>query len=482
MISHLNYLTYQPERPPMFVDRPPASRWVSHQELEIQNEPPKFSRAVARDMQLTFEVSEELTRFQQPFVLEDDIVPQTRTATALSLKGGGAVYIPHRTWYSTTDGSTEDSTFLHMATLLQWAILVSSAPEQTYALVSITKIHVRLPDKKWGVVYRYIKTPKWTTIFRSISNVRTFKQYAHQLHPLIEMVLNFAKCTAIDEISRLYDAHEIVQANLPIDSVIVQGGTELPQKPVPSGRSLPFGVWIQTFTQMLRNDLEAQETKRKLVARHQHFAEREAGAKNWLSGILQRAHLVQVIRLEFDFAPEVIKTGIDPVSNHLWKKFWNRVRHQSAAQHLLGRVWTKNWRKERGVTYRCLLILNANAEMADVQAFHDTWQKVLPGVTLPGEVHAQDPFKWLTPVSSEAQEDRDQLMRDVCLQGWMGWLLDIRGANPKETYGRSERVVSSRAPRRFSARARKGTCNDAALAYNYSAVMAGQSDQSGHVE
>lgn len=353
------------------------------------------------------------------------------------------------------DGSEPwfESTLFHAAIILQWATLLRGAPSYLSALVESQQVNQKHSyghkSKPLQMVDRYTLTGQQVT--RSIRHVLNWQHIQESFHPWVNVVIDCALTAKMQSLLDLYKPEQLVALNQ-LSGLLKEGDGILRIDPqqirfINGQEHLPFGQCIHMFSLLVRHRLMTTNIANRVRDRERLFVARENGAALWLDSIFKVHEHVQAVVLDFGFDPAMKNDLSSDLVSSVWKGFWNALRHQPVAQHLLGRQWTLHWHHDRGFVFRCLMILDAAAHVDVCTTILAEWLKRLPGTTRAVADTPPSAFRTLVSVFGDVPPQRDRLEKAVRLQCWFGWLQDVRDCKAGQTYSRSQLLKKAGARR-----------------------------------
>lgn len=338
-----------------------------------------------------------------------------------------------------------ESTLFHAAVILQWATLLRGAPTPLSALVESQRAtqeggNSRNSGHLQTGQDRYTSTGQKVT--RAIDHVLNWQHIRERFHPWVNVVIESAMSAKMQALLHLYKAEELLPMNQ-LNELLEEGDGIIEVSPhqirVGAGQEhVPFAHCVHLFSLLVRHRLMATNIANRVRDRERIFVARESGATLWLDSIFKEHEHVQAIVLDFGFDPALKNELSSALVSSVWKGFWNALRHQPVAQHLLGKQWTLHWRHDRGFVFRCLMILDTAARVDVCTTIQTQWLNRLMGTTDVVKDATPGPFKTLESVFGDVPPQRDRLEKAVRLQCWFGWLKDVNGCKPGQTYSRSQ--------------------------------------------
>lgn len=349
-----------------------------------------------------------------------------------------------RTWYNHRDMLDETPLF-HAVSILEWAIVIKDAPTSAGTLVKKRHIMNRLDKRLLGSDTDYQYTNLGPQLFRSMRYLVFFQDSHQAYHPYVDLVLECASSTGMAELARDFQPNHRIKLNPMVQDPTREDNDKrinTQSNGITESRGQPlirqFGHCVEAFTDLIRDKLNNSSFATRIRDRQRLFAARESGALKWLDSIFRANEHVKVEHLELAFELENDRQMAYEFTRSVWTGFWNNLRHQDVGKRLIGRQWTLHWIKGRGLVYRCLLIFDTTAQPADIETFKVCWIQRFPGVTRVAESNPDDSFRSMVSICGNLPSQRERLERAVRLQCWYGWLLEIKGTKPSQTYGRSE--------------------------------------------
>lgn len=338
-----------------------------------------------------------------------------------------------------------ESTLFHAAVILQWATLLRGAPSPLSALVESQRATQEVGNSSNSghlqtVHDRY--TPTGQQVMRSIRHVLHWQHIREAFHPWVNLVIECAVIAKVQALLDLYKTEELIPLNQ-LNELLAEGHGIFEVKPqqirvVDDQEHVPFAHCVHLFSLLVRHRLMATNIANRVRDRERLFVARESGATLWLDSIFKQHEHVQAIVLDFGFDPALKNDLSSALVSSVWRGFWNALRHQPVAQHLLGKQWTLHWRRDRGFVFRCLMILDTAARVDVCTTIQTQWLNRLMGTTDVVKDATPGPFRTLESVFGDVPPQRDRLEKAVRLQCWFGWLKDVNGCKPGQTYSRSE--------------------------------------------
>lgn len=338
-----------------------------------------------------------------------------------------------------------DSTLFHAAIILQWATLLRGAPSHLSALVDNQQV---TQDGDYGHNSNRLQTDhdRYTLtgqqVTASIRHVLKWQHIRESFHPWVNVVIECALTTEMQSLLELYKAGDLITLNQ-LNGMLKESGGVLEIDPqqirmVNGQKRVPFGQCVHMFSLLVRHRLMTTNIANRVRDRERLFVARENGAALWLDSIFKVHEHVQAVVLDFGFDPAMKNDLSTDLVSSVWKGFWNALRHQPVAQHLLGRQWTLHWHHDRGFVFRCLMILDTAAHVDVCATILAEWLKRLPGTTRAVADTPPSSFLTLESVFGDVPPQRDRLEKAVRLQCWFGWLQDVRNCKAGQTYSRSQ--------------------------------------------
>lgn len=347
-----------------------------------------------------------------------------------------------------------ESTLFHVAVILQWATLLRGAPSHLSALMESQRLN-QMGGNTQDFSRLHTTQDSYTRtgleVKRAICHVLDWQHVRESFHPWVNVVIESAVATKLRDLLRLYKAEELVpltQLNALLEEVRDIPKVAPPQIRVVDGQEqVPLGQCIHMFSLLVRHRLMAIDIANRVRDRERIFVLRENGATLWLDSIFKRHEYVQAIVLDFGFDPTMKNDLSIALVSSIWRGFWNALRHQPVAQHLLGRQWTLHWHHDRGFVFRCLMILDTAAHVDVCATIQTQWLNRLIGTTSIIKDATPGPFRTLESVFGYVPPQRERLEKAIRLQCWFGWLKDVNGCKAGQTYSRSQAPKKSEVQR-----------------------------------